>query len=159
MLWLGAQVFAIHSVESWRYERGCAHLRNLVESTRSVLIALRADSSSGPTVAVLAPEIWNVSDYRAVVRVFAGELATPTSVEWFASSAESRALVAPGARLDPASVPVFTSFDEGHVQRLDARGADAFLSRLAESPRVYAGKSSGRVPVIWLDLVMPRIGG
>lgn len=158
-LWLGVQVAAIRSIESWRYASGCRRFRNLIESTGAAAISLRKESPAPRRLAVVAPDVWNVSDYLSGVRLFLGGSALPAGVEWIPAAPDAEALTAPGGRFDRATVPLFASFDEGRIERLDPRDLGSALARLAKARAPYAEAHPGMLPVVWFSVSQAGSGG
>jgi hypothetical protein len=148
-LWLGLQLAAVRSVESWRYERGCARWQRLVDTTRSTVLALRSEPSPPSSLAVIAPRIWNPADYANGVRFFLGDLVARAEIEWFETARDHSMLA---GHLDPARIPVFTSSADGSLQPVDAGGLDELQSWLADGGWQGVGRGDG-FPVVWLNIL------
>jgi hypothetical protein len=99
---------------------------------------------------VIAPDIWNPADYESGVRLYLGRSVVPSGVEWIRPTADAAAFT---------GAPLFASFGDGRLARLDPRELRSALARLSKIRVPYAGDHAGELPVVWLSIERPPSGG
>jgi hypothetical protein len=118
----------------------------LIGSTRSLGTTL----APGERAFVLAPPVWNVTDYVHGVDLLAGPPLRAIEVVWL-DAADLEAAFASGGRFDRGAHPVLSANLEGRLERLreeDGLPAASISSRVA----AYApGSPAGRVPVVAVE--------
>jgi hypothetical protein len=141
--WIAVQVAAVRSIERWRYQRHCHRFASLLDATR---VEVLAHATAGEAV-VIAPDIWNVLDYRCALSVFLGVEPSGVRIEDASLEALAESLLA-GGELDPTSVAVFVSPADAAIARISSP-AEVPWQRWQQVADVQADRGLGRtVPVV-----------
>ncbi|MEW6074104.1 MAG: hypothetical protein AB1726_16095 [Planctomycetota bacterium] len=139
LAWSTGNGLSIRAVEGWRFDRACARLERMVESSRPAM--------SLPEATVVGPALFNAHDYMLSLALWCGVADRDLSIEWASAGEELLARLAPGGDLDPRVHAVFGVQPDGEVVRLGSAGG-ALAEQWAAMARDHDERGLGRTVAV-----------